>query len=238
MADVYTIEILQQYPQIKHAISTKSFGSIKKENGSLNFANLLKFAKSQKFPSMPIGMDQVHGTTVSMVENNRELVLPKTDGMVTSKKDLPLTIVTADCLPILFYDTKNAAIGVAHVGRKGLVAGIIPEIVSTMQSAYDSDPKDIIVGIGPSIQRDCYEVDETIVKEFEKTFPDFEGIFSKKDNRYYLDLRAAAMQSLQKEGILEKHIEISDVCTKCDERFYSYRRGDKMGRFASIISLV
>lgn len=236
--DVYQINILKQFPQIKHAISTKSFESMKKDDGSLHFANLMKFAKTQKFSAMPISMNQVHGTTVAMIENDRELVLPATDSMITNKKNLPLTIVTADCLPILFYDPKNKAIGVAHAGRKGLAAGIIAEIIAVMQSAYDSDPKDIIVGIGPSIEKDCYEVDEKIVKGFEEAFPEFDGVFEKKAKKYFLDLRATAQQSLQKEGILEEHIEISEVCTKCDARFYSYRRGDKMGRFATIISLV
>lgn len=237
-SEKYHIALLNTFPHIKHAVSTKAFGSMKKYDGDINFANLLKFAKSQKFSSMPIAMDQVHGTTVGLVENDRELVLPQTDGLVTRKKGLPLAIVTADCLPILFYDSKVSAIGVAHAGRKGLLGGIIPEIIAVFQSAFGSEAKDIIVGVGPLIERNCYEVDEHIIKEMQKAFPDFEEIFTKKNDRYFLDLRAIALQSLQKEGILERHIEISDVCTKCDERFYSYRRGDKMGRFASVISLV
>ncbi|MGI8420605.1 MAG: peptidoglycan editing factor PgeF [Candidatus Levyibacteriota bacterium] len=238
MLNIYKIEILNHYPRIKHAISTKAFGSMKKEDGSLNFANLLKFAKTQNFPSMPICINQVHGTTIAVIENNRELILPKTDGMITNKKGLPLTIVTGDCLPILFYDPKNEVIGVAHAGRKGLAAGIIARILSHLQSTFEVNPKDIIIGVGPSIEKNCYEVDEGIINEFQTGFPDFTDIFSQKEKRYFLDLRAVAMQSLLKEGILKQHIEISDICTKCDERFYSYRRGDRRKVFASVISLI
>jgi YfiH family protein len=236
--DVYQIEILRNIPQIKHAISTKAFGSIKKDDGTIHHANLFKFAKSQNFASMPICMNQVHGTSVSIIENNREIILPKTDGMVTNKKGLPLTILTADCLPILFYDSQKKVVGVAHAGRKGLLHGIIHEIVSVLKTSFNSEPKDIIVDVGPSIEKTCYEVDESIITEFGNAFPTFSNMFEQKENKYLLDLRAVAMQSLQKEGILEKNIQISSVCTKCDERFYSYRRGDTNGRFASIISLV
>ncbi|MGH7204228.1 MAG: peptidoglycan editing factor PgeF [Candidatus Levyibacteriota bacterium] len=238
MLNVYQIKILTQHPHIKHSISTKAFGSMKKEEGSLNFANLLKFAKSQNFPSMPICMNQVHGTSVALIENNRELVIPKTDGMVTNKKGLPLTIVTADCLPIMFYDPKNEVIGVAHAGRRGLLSDIINEVMTVLKDTFNTDPNNIIVGVGPSVEKNCYEVSKEIVEEFTRAFPNFTNIYDQKAQKYFLDLRAIAMQSLEKEGILKQHIEISDICTKCDEQFYSYRRGDTDGRFASVISLV
>lgn len=238
MEDVYTLELLTQFPSVKQAISTKAHGSMKKDDGSINFANLLKFAKSQKFPKMPIAMNQVHGTTVALIENDRELVLPATDGLVTNKKGLPLAIVTADCLPIMFYDQEKEVIAVAHAGRKGLVRGIIPQTLAVMESAYGTDPKDVVVGIGPSIEKKCYAVDQAIAKEVEKTFPDFENLVEEVNGEYQLDLRSLSLQILQKEGILDKHIGISEVCTKCDERFYSYRQGDTNGRFVSVISLV
>jgi YfiH family protein len=238
MDDVYKIKVLNKFPQIKHAISTKAFGSMKKDDGSLAFANILKFAKPLKFASMPIFMNQVHGNTVAVIESDRELVLPETDGMITKRKDLPLAIITADCLPVLLYDPEKEVIGVAHAGRKGLLNGVIHKVVSGMQSMYGSESKDIIVGIGPSIEKECYEVDEKIITEFHDTFPSFINMSVQKENKYFLDLRAIALQSLQKEGILGKNIEISDICTKDDERFFSYRRGNENGRFVSVISLV
>ena len=236
--EIYQIEILKNFPRIKHAFSTKASGSMKKDDGTLAFANVLKFAKPLRFASMPIFMNQVHGNTIAVIESDRELVLPQTDGMITKRKDLPLAIVTADCLPVLLYDAAKDVIGVAHAGRKGLLNGVIHKVISGMHSMYGSEPKDIIVGVGPSIERDCYEVDETIINEFNDAFPNFNNMSVQKEDKYFLNLRSIALQSLQKEGILGKNIEISTVCTRCDERFYSYRRGEKDGRFVSMISLV
>ncbi len=153
-------------------------------------------------------------------------------------KNIPLAVLTADCLPILFYDPKKEAIGIAHAGYKGLLNHIIENTVACFASNFKSDPKDIVVGTGPSIERDCYEVGVDLIEKFQKEFPGFENIFAEKEKKYFLDLRTIAQQCLVKEGILRENIEFMDICTKCDPNFYSYRGGDKEQRFASIISLV
>lgn len=237
MSKVLKLHNLSDYTAISHAISTKAFGSMKKPEGGVHHANLLKFAKSQNFPSIPICMHQVHGKLVAVVENDRQLVIDATDGLVTNKKGIPLAILTADCLPILFFDPENHVIGATHAGRRGLAAGVIHNTIHTMHERFDVDPKNIVVGIGPSIEKRCYEVSEEIAMEFAKLFPNKE-VYEEKNGTFYLDLREVAVQSLVKEGILRVNIEVSDICTKCDDDFYSYRAGDENGRFVSVISLV
>ena len=119
-------------------------------------------------------------------------------------------------LPIIFYDHLKKVIGAAHAGRKGLSSGIIQRMILEFRAVYKSNPKDIIVGIGPGIERKCYKVDGELV-----------------------DIRYQAHFFLLAEGITRDHIEDIDVCTKCSEdQFFSFRNEDDTERFVSVISLI
>lgn len=236
---VYRFEILSHYTSIFHGISTTVFGSMKDvKKKEIDRTVLTKFAQSIGITDPIVCMWQVHSGNVSTVHNNKKLRITETDALVTNKKHLPLAVLTADCLPILFYDPKKESIGVAHAGYRGLLNNIIGHTINRLVAEFKSDVNDIIVGIGPGIERDCYEVGEELLEEFQEKFPSFDDIFSEKDQKYFLDLRSVAKQSLLTEGILSDHIEIMDVCTKDDNHFYSYRGGDGDKRFVSVISLV
>lgn len=208
------------------------------DDNQIDRAALLNFEKTLGIMDPVVIMKQIHGGNVALVENLKTNRIPDTDGMVTDKRYIPLAVLTADCLPILLYNPQKQAIGVAHAGYKGLLNHIIENTVDVFVTAFQSDPQDIIVGIGPCIETMCYEVGSEVIEKFEKTFSEFTNMYTEKDKKTYLDLENIALQCLQKSGILKKHIEVMDICTKCDEHFYSYREGDGDRRFASIISLV
>jgi polyphenol oxidase len=212
----YTFNLFNQFSNIKHGISTKDFGTMKDENGNINRSNLNRFLNSLKLPENGVCMQQVHGKNIKKVENENDLFVKGTDGLITQVKNISLCVATADCLPILFYDKVNNVIGIAHVGRKGLVAGIIKNMIKQFINNYNSDPKNIIVGIGPGIEKECYWVDSE-----------------------FIDIRALAIGDLIKSGIDEENIENIGLCTKCNkDKFYSYRGGDRYDRFISTISLI
>jgi polyphenol oxidase len=237
----YQFHNLLSYPTIAHGVSSKTFGPmVKLTDGLESFtASTVTFARSVGIDQPDIVcMNQIHSGKVYVVKNASRLTLPETDGLITSQKHLPLAVRTADCLPVLFYDPKNEVIGVAHAGYKGLLNNILENMIQRFVSDFKSDPKDILIGIGPSIEMKCYQVGDDRIEEFRKAFPAFKNMFTEKGGKFYLDLRAVAQQCLKKEGILKEHIEVMNICTKCDENFYSYRRGDRDIRFASVISLV
>jgi polyphenol oxidase len=118
MNDIITFRNLSKYPEIVHGISTKAFGSMKKEDLSIHHANVLKFAKTADINNVVICMDQVHSGKAMLVENDRELVIPQTDGIVTKSTLLALGVTTADCLPILFYDPVTKSVAAAHARSK------------------------------------------------------------------------------------------------------------------------
>jgi len=144
-------------------------------------------------------------------------------------------VLTADCVPVLLYDKEKEVIAAVHAGWKGTKAQIVFKTVQKMKEVYGSDPKDIIVGIAPSIGRCCYEVGEEVAQHF---FDTPEG-FDTKGSKYMLDLPYINEQQLLNASILEENIEMSNICTACEvEHFFSYRREQGCsGRFMSMIGM-
>jgi purine-nucleoside/S-methyl-5'-thioadenosine phosphorylase / adenosine deaminase len=236
---VYQFENLTRYASIVHGISSMAFGSMKDEaSKQIDRDRLKKFGKVIGIRDEIVCMKQIHSGNVSVVAEDKALRIPDTDSLVTNKLHIPLAVLTADCLPILLYDPKNGVVALAHAGYKGLLSHVIEHTVEIMNSQFKSEPKDIIVGIGPGIERDCYEVSVALIEKFQETFPGFENIFVEKNQKYFLDLVGIARQTLEKEGLLKEHIEVMNICTKCDPNFYSYRGGDGDKRFTSVISLI
>lgn len=239
MSDILRFTNLSSYPTISHGVSTKVYGTMKKEDHTIHHANVLKFAKSADIKGVVICMDQVHSGNVALIENDRELVIPKTDGLVTKNKNIALGVVTADCIPILFYDPIHEAIGVTHAGSKGLLKNIIGNSVKAFVTNFDTNPQDLIVAIGPSIEQKCYTVGRELIDLYKTAFAHYSSVYIEGNGTFFLDIRSVAVQDLLHEGIFKENIAVSPTCTKCStDKFYSYRGGDTTNRFISLISLV
>ena len=160
------------------------------------------------------------------------------DAIITDRKNIPIVIHSADCVPVTLIDTKNKAIGSAHCGWRGTFASLSEKTFREMNCRFSTTPEDIISVIGPCICRNCYEVSEDLYNQFIGKFGKNEGIV-KKDNKYYLDLALINKLTLIKCGVPENNITISDLCTCCNKKdLYSHRGlGPERGIFASVISL-
>jgi polyphenol oxidase len=238
MSDILRFTSLASHPTVAHGVSTKVYDTMKKEDGTIHHANVLKFAKSAGITGVVVCMDQVHSGNVTVVENERELVIPKTDGMVTKNKNIALGVVTADCLPILMYDPVHEAIGVAHAGSKGLLKNIIGNTIKAFVKNFDTNPADLVVAVGPSIEQKCYTVGQDLIRLYKTAFAHYNSVYIEGNGTFFLDIRSVAVQDLRHEGVLKENISVSPTCTKCSpDKFYSYRAGDTMGRFISLISL-
>jgi YfiH family protein len=185
---------------------------------------------------------QVHGDHVHVVEGHESRGWAavdhglQADALVTNVERVVLTILTADCVPILLYDPSRRAIGAIHAGWKGTQLEIVRKTIDKMSVLYGSDPKDILAGIGPSIGGCCYEVGGEVAEHF-VAYPD--AIVSEANGAYLLDLKAVNASQLEMAGLQRTHIEISSVCTACEHRrFFSYRaEKGTAGRFMSYIML-
>lgn len=164
------------------------------------------------------------------------------DGLVTNKPGIALVTQYADCTPLLFCDPVKRVVATSHAGWRGTTKLIGKVTVEKMTELYGSDPKDIIVGIGPCILDCCYEVDSPVYNEFEKiSFINPEDIFTPKENgKYMLNLVKANFLILLNAGIKPENIDCSDICTCCNaDKLHSHRAtAGKRGNLAAIIELV
>ncbi|WP_066404467.1 peptidoglycan editing factor PgeF [Aliarcobacter cryaerophilus] len=212
-----------------------------KNDGNLAFHvedNEINVIKNRKNLALKLGynyedlvyMNQVHSANIIVVDENSPKLVDNCDSIITRSKNLPLMVMVADCIPILMFDSKQGVVAAIHAGRNSTFLEIAKKTAEVFIEKFSSNPEDINVVFGASIQKCCYEVSEDLSKIVENSF----GKEFVKNN--YIDLQGINKKQLNDLGI--KNIEISNICTKCgDKPYFSYRKDKKTGRFAGIIIL-
>lgn len=164
------------------------------------------------------------------------------DALVTNEKNVALTIFGADCVPLLFADKENKAVGAAHCGWRGTYKELAPLVVKKMNVLYRSNPKNIFVAVAPCIHGCCYEVDAKLFGDFENKFAFLADTdaFRRENGKFYLDLPKINKYLLMKNGVPEENILVSDLCSGCNfNELFSHRKsGGKRGIMASVIEIV
>jgi polyphenol oxidase len=175
---------------------------------------------------------QVHADSVMIVDDS-SASYQEADALVSASKNVPLAIVTADCLPVFLYCPDKEVIALVHAGWKGLRLGIISKTIDRMQTVFQAPPRDLQIAIGPAIHTCCYEVGSDVAREFPAEFMNI------RTGRTYLDLSAVAIAEACALGVSRENIIDSQRCTACEnEHFFSYRQeGNAAGRMASFIML-
>lgn len=186
----------------------------------------------QHLPMEPLWLTQVHGTTVV----NAACTCPhaEADASIARMANRICTIMTADCLPVLFCDTQGTAVGAAHAGWRGLNAGILEATVKAMQTP----PGEIMAWLGPAIGPDAFEVGSEVRTAFIAHDPAATSAFrpSTHDGKWLADLYQLARQRLAACGVTQ--VYGGNRCTFTEEEtFFSYRRDGTTGRMASLIWL-
>lgn len=183
---------------------------------------------------------QVHQTKIVQVTNRtRKEELMETDALITNETGLGIAVMSADCVPILVYDSLNNAAAAVHSGWRGTVARILEKTLSEMETRFGTKGENVIAGIGPSVCQDSYEVGEEVIESVLDTFGNQPGLLvNHTSKKAHLDLWLANKLQLLEFGVPEERIEIANLCTvKNNSEFFSARKGDT-GRFAAGISLV
>jgi len=154
-----------------------------------------------------------------------------TDAVITDQPGLPVCVKTADCIPVLLYDTRQRIVAAVHAGWRGTVSRIVQKTVRQM---HPLDPKDLHAIIGPGISLQQFEVgDEVYDAFFAAGFP-MERIArrfpykalpqrgSGEGAAWHIDLWDANRFLLQELGVDDIFVE--GTCTRTSEDFYSARR--------------
>ncbi len=243
-----TSKLLSAHTNVLHAFTTRSHKTSKYGNNLAYHVNddpihvdenHKRLAAHLHYPlERLVHMNQVHGDKCVIINERHDYQEIKTcDALITQQKGIPLMVMVADCNPILMYDPIQGVIAAVHAGRAGIFSNILSKTIKKMHEAYGSDPKDMIVSIGPSIHQCCYQVGNEVNNEAH-TFG-FDYAIQTNERGYYLDLVAIAHRQLKEVGVEKKNIETSTFCTACHtDIFYSYRaENNQCGRFAGVIML-
>ena len=162
---------LLKIKNIRHCFFNKIGGKSKKVYNSLNCGQGSNDNPSNVKKNLKIVVKKISKTAkniflVHQIHSNKFVYIdqkskfkskPKADAVITNKKNLPIGILTADCVPLLICDKKNNFIAAIHAGWKGAYKGIISKVIKFMIKK-GSDPRNITAAIGPAISVSNYEV--------------------------------------------------------------------------------
>ena len=243
-----------EFNNIKHCFFSKNGGVSKNIYSSLNCGlgsndkkknvldNLAIVSKKISVPKNNLFlMSQTHSNKVFMInETNKNIQKINADALITQRKNIAISVLTADCVPILLYEKVNRIVACIHAGWRGAVNGIIKNTLNQIINMGKNNK--IYIAVGPCIGVKNYEVDKEFYDKFIKESKKNEVFFfHSKKNKFLFDLRKYVNSKINEFDI--EHVENIDFDTYAEkENLFSYRRsrqfGEKdYGRCISTISL-
>ena len=250
-----TLEILTSdaLAPIKHGFFTRRggassgvFAGLNCGQGSSDQREIVTINRSRVADAMGVDLDhlagvhQVHSAKAISVDGPQD-EKPKADALVTNTPGLALSVLAADCQPVLFADASAGVIGAAHAGWRGALDGVLDSTIEAMEG-LGAKRDQITAVIGPCISQRAYEVGPEFFEDFTAQDPAFDRFFVQgKGDRMLFDLPGFGLSRLRAAGV--GHAEWTRHCTYSDaERFYSYRRTTHAkeadyGRLISVITL-
>ncbi len=228
-------------PRIRHGFFTRQGGVSGDIYASLNCAfssddQASHVGENRARVAATLGIDegslvsprQAHTKTVLSVSATLRGEAPIADGLVTRARRIGLSVLGADCAPVLFADPVAQVIGAAHAGWEGALEGILESTIDAM-SSLGARVSDITVSIGPAIQQSSYEVGGEFRDRFLESSPGYEDFFvDGLLGKLQFDLPRFIERRLDSVGITAIDRLTLDTCADAD-RFFSYRRATKRG---------
>lgn len=174
---------------------------------------------------------QVHDCVVRRIDGPQQGVIEGVDAVMTDVPQLCIGVSTADCIPVLLYDSTHRAVSAVHAGWRGTVLRIVQKAVETMRDTYGTAPADLQAVIGPGISLDSFEVGDEVYNQFLSAGFDMQPI-SRRDAKWHIDLPMCNRLQLMEAGIPSNNIQMTNICTYQQyDRYFSARRlGIQSGR--------
>ncbi|HEN8801850.1 peptidoglycan editing factor PgeF [Pseudomonas sp. CM27] len=185
---------------------------------------------SDEFAIQPAWLKQVHGLVVADAD---AAVVAEADASWTDQPGVACTVMTADCLPVLFCDRAGTRVAAAHAGWRGLAGGVLEATLDRLALA----PEEVLVWLGPAIGPKAFEVGLEVRDAFTAVHPEAARAFvdGQRPGKLMADIYELARIRLAARGVTA--VYGGGWCTVSDERFFSYRRTPQGGRFASLVWL-
>ena len=244
---------LKKFREIKHCFFTRKGGfskgfykSLNCGRGSMDFKNNINrnlryvSKKMDVKPHNLILMYQTHSNKVLEITKKNLKKRIVSDAMVTKINKIALGVVTADCVPILIYDSKRRIVGCIHAGWKGAFSGIIKNTIMKIRKLEPNN--DIYASVGPCIGEKSYEVDLKFFKKFVNKSRKNKKYFSNKNkNKKLFNLRKFVADKLLELKVKIDHVNHDTF--KETNNFFSFRRTTILkqkdyGRCISVIKLI
>lgn len=207
----------------------------------MNFDHVIGIEKIPNSQNKTIfTLKQIHSDLVGVVKKSVNLVcdISEGDALITNEKNAILAVKTADCVPILIYDTQNEVIAAIHAGWKGTAKDIVSRTIEKMNNEYGTEPQNCKAIIGPAICEKCYIVNRDVCDQISNL--NF-GVFQKEalekgiqrlasHEKFLVNLKEINKFLLLKNEISIENVSISTKCTKCELDLPSYRRDNNETR--------
>lgn len=215
--------------------TTKKLGSMK-TGEKINFVNINKALNVGGISSPIILGEQVHGKLIEVVGKDSKRFIKNVDGLVSREKNMSLGVITADCLPVVFYDPVKMVIGIIHAGYKGILLGIVEELVRIFKK-MGTKTEDIKVFFGPGICGKCYEIGLDIKEKCLRKYS-FAKIIE-EEGKVLWDLQSTVSEILKKNKFKKENLSVSSICTFEKPILFSARRSKNklFGEFLTIVSM-
>lgn len=244
MAESQPMLLIPEWPapaSIRALMTTRHGGISKPPYDSLNLAehvgddpqsvreNRRLLASAAYLPSMPLWLDQLHGTQV--VDCATAIGSNRADAVTTDRPQQVCVVMTADCLPVLLCNQAGTRVAAVHAGWRGLAAGVIEAALSH----FDEPADHVLAWLGPAIGPEAFEVGSDVRERFLQDDLCAAGAFvAGRPGHWMADIYHLARIRLERAGV--GFIGGGNYCTVADNtRFFSYRRDGVTGRMASLI---
>lgn len=233
--------------QVPHGLFTNLDGVSSEPYASLNLGyhvgdQAAQVAENRRRVRMALGLDhlagvhQVHGDRVLVVAGAPDVRdLPGYDALITNQPGIGLMVQQADCQAVLLWSARPQAVAAIHCGWRGSVLNIIGTTIRALEAIYDVAPVGLRAVISPSLGPCCGEF-----TNYQQELPAWMHAYQVRTNHF--DFWQISRRQLEEAGVPGAHIEVAGLCTRCDQRFFSYRRArvttnGTTGRQGSIIGL-
>lgn len=224
-------------PDITHGFFTRESGVSEGEFAALNVGygsgdemekvreNRKRIAEALKASTDEVmSCYQIHSDVVHIIKSNDSSEKYEGDALVTNVPGVPIGILTADCVPVLFFDADAKVIGAAHAGWRGAQRGILQQTIQAMEQLGASKAR-LLAAIGPCIAGGSYEVGHDVFETFTAQDIAFSKCFERKPDgaHYWFDVGGAVQYILQRSGVANiKRLEYDTYAE--ESRFFSFRR--------------
>ncbi len=187
------------------------------------------------------GLQQIHSTkvyTINKTMSNDEF--RKGDAMVSNEQGVFLSVLGADCTPVLFSNTDGSVVGAAHAGWKGAVTGIVEAVVEKM-CELGAKREEIYACIGPTIHPSSYEVQQDFIDQLHTLSTlSSDQFLQENQGRFYFDLPNYLLEQCKRSEIMAEDIGLDTY--QLNDEFFSYRRNTHeslkdYGRQISVIGI-